>query len=242
MRRASALLLLAGATALGAAAPAPAGAQSGPAALPPAITVEGQASAELTPDMARLSLGVVADRPTASGAASEVGKAAQAMVEQVKAEGIDDKDVVTISVTLAPVYPDAAPGNPNAVRLPRGYRASTDLLVTVRPAGRAGAVAAHLVDKGANTIEGIAYASSQEPAVLDRLLGEAMRDARRQAEIYVEALGLKLGRVLEIVPEGGRFVPQARMQMTAGATAPIPVEPGALPVRASVSVRWEILQ
>ncbi|HEV7439544.1 MAG TPA: SIMPL domain-containing protein, partial [Methylobacterium sp.] len=152
MRRAAVLLVLLGAT--GAAR-----AQSGPAAAPPAITVEGQASAEVTPDMARLSLGVVADRPTASAAASDVGTAAQAMVAQIKAEGIDDKDVVTTSVTLAPVYPDAAPGNPNAVRAPRGYRASTELLVTVRPAGRAGTVAAHLVDKGANTIEGIAYAA-----------------------------------------------------------------------------------
>jgi uncharacterized protein YggE len=231
MRAAAVLLVLAGAIALGARAPARA--QSAPAALPPAIKVEGQASAEVTPDLARLSLGVVADRPSASAAASEVGKAAQAMVEQIKAEGIDDKDVVTTSVTLMPVYPDAAPGHPSAVRAV-GARGG-------RPP-RAGAVAAHLVDKGANTIEGIAYASSQEPAVLDRLRGEAMRDARRQAEIYVEALGLKLGRVLEIVPEGGRFVVQGGVRMAAGATAPIPVEPGALPVRASVSVRWEILQ
>ena len=228
-----------------AAAPAPAFAQAAPPGGPPFITVEGQAGAEIAPDMARLSVGVVSERPTAAAATAEVARAAQAVTDQIRAEGIDDRDVTTGTIALAPIYPEDLTSSGQS-RPPRGFRASTDLSLTVRPPERAGLVASHLVDKGANTIEGIVFGSSLQGRRLDDLRADAMREARRKAEIYVGALGLRLGRVLDISPqaEGGAPPPTfARSASILAAPTPkIPVEPGTLGLRAGVSVRWEILQ
>lgn len=228
-----------------AAAPMQAFAQAAPLGGPPFITVEGQAGAEIAPDMARLSVGVVAERPTAAAATAEVARAAQAMTDQVKADGLDDKDVTTGSIALAPIYPEELTSSGQS-RPPRGFRASTDFVLTVRPPEKVGLVASHLVDKGANAIEGIVFASSQQDRRLDDLRADAMREARRKADIYVVALGLRLGRVLEISPQAeGGAPPQTfarSASILAAPTPKIPVEPGTLALRAGVSVRWEILQ
>ena len=219
----------------------PALGQQAPEVPVPSITVDGEASGDVMPDMARLTMGVQLDRPTATAAAADVAKAAQAVVDQIKAEGIDPKDVQTRSVSLSPVYSD---GKGPEGRTVRAYRASTDLTVIVRPAEQAGTLASHLVDKGANTIEDIEYASSQEASVLDGLRADAAKDARRKAEIYVGALGLHLGRVLEMTP-GGTAEPYARHKLMRGGSAPaaaptLPVQPGTLGLSTQVTVRWEI--
>lgn len=228
-----------------AACPAQAFAQAAPLGGPPFITVEGQASAEIAPDLARLSVGVVAERPTAAAATAEVARAAQAVTDQIKADGVDDKDVTTGTLGLTPIYPEDLTSSRQS-RPPRGFRAATDVAVTVRPPERAGLVASHLVDKGANQIEGIVFASSQQDRRLDDLRADAMRDARRKAEIYVGALGLRLGRVLEISPQAEGGVPPQTFarsaSILAAPTPKLPVEPGTLSLQASVSVRWEILQ
>ncbi len=209
---------------------------------PPLIAVEGSASVDLPPDLARLTLGVTLERPTAVAATADVAKAAQAVVQGIGAEGIADKDVATGSVSLT-ILP-AESGHDGEPPRPFRFQASTVLIVTVRPAERAGAIASRLVDRGANTLEGIDYGSSRADAVLDDLRARAAQDARHKAEVYVGALGLRLGRVLAITPgEAAAPVAPAPMRL-ARSPAPLvlPTRPGALTVGTAVTVRWEILQ
>lgn len=218
------------------------GAAAEPAA-PPSISVEGRASEDVTPDTARITLGVSLERPTAVSAVADVAKAAQAVVERIRADGIADGDVATSSVSLSAVPAEEARGKPPRAA---GFRAALTLTVKVSPVERVGPLASRLVDRGANAIEGIDYLSSREEDVLDDLRARAVRDARRKAELYVAALGLHLGRVLEIVPgEGQARRPGMAFRMAADAPAPpsdLPTRPGTLAVSATVSVRWEIAQ
>ncbi|MGB7125614.1 MAG: SIMPL domain-containing protein [Methylovirgula sp.] len=55
----------------------------------PHVTVVGRASTEVVPDIAVLSLAVVTEKPTAKEAAAENAQAAQALVDEIKAQGID---------------------------------------------------------------------------------------------------------------------------------------------------------
>jgi uncharacterized protein YggE len=75
------------------------------------------------------------------------------------------------------------------------------LSVRIRDIEKAGVLAGHLLDKGANSFEGIAFDYTQKEAKYDALLGDAVRDALRKANSYVNGLGLKLGRVLEIAAQ-----------------------------------------
>ena len=53
---------------------------------------------------------------------------------------------------------------------------------------RAGALASQLMDKGANSLEGIEFDYSQKDAKYDGLRGDAVRDALRKASSYVLSL------------------------------------------------------
>src|SRR2546430_2827072 len=58
----------------------------------PSITTTGIASTEVAPDIATISLGVNTERPNAANAARDNARAAQAMIDEIKAQGIEARD------------------------------------------------------------------------------------------------------------------------------------------------------
>jgi uncharacterized protein YggE len=214
----------------------------------PTITTNGVASTEVVPDLATIALGVDTERPKAAAAARDNALAAQAIVGEIKAKGIEAKDIKTLSVTLSPDYDEAHDDNGNVTkRTLRGYIAHNPLIVRVRQIDKASVLAGQLMDKGANSFDGIEFDYTQKEAECDALRGDAVRDALRKANSYVNGLGLKLGRVLEIAVQAPYPAPAGMPQKMLGATkreatAAVPVEPGVETLRTDVRVTWELAQ
>jgi uncharacterized protein YggE len=213
----------------------------------PSITTTGIASTEVIPDIATISLGVDTERPNAADAAQENARAAQAVVGEIKAQGIEARDIKTLSITLSPVYDEIPDANGRIKRTLRGYIARNSLSVRIRDITKAGVLARQLMDKGANSIDGIDFDYSQKEAKYDGLRGDAVRDALRKANGYVNGLGIKLGRALEIatqppgpVPVG--MSPRVLAAAPREASAAIPIEPGVETLRTEVQVTWELAQ
>jgi uncharacterized protein YggE len=213
----------------------------------PTVTTNGMASTEVVPDIAIISLGVDTERPKAAAAARDNALAAQAIVGEIKAQGIEARDIRTLSVTLSPDYDEVHDDNGNVTkRTLRGYVAHNSLIVRVRQIDKAGALAGQLMDKGANSFEGIEFDYTQKEAKYDALRGDAVRDALRKANSYVIGLGLKLGRVLEIATQATYPAPAGMPSKMLGAAkreaAAVPVEPGSEVLRSEVRVTWELAQ
>jgi len=212
----------------------------------PSITTNGVASTDAVPDIATISLGVDTERPTAAAAARDNARAAQAIIGEIKAQGIETKDTKTLSVTLAPDYDEVTDANGRTKRTLRGYIAHNSLSVRVREIEKAGTLAGQLMDKGANSFDGIEFDYSQKEEKYDTLRGDAVRDALRKANSCVNGLGIRLGRILEIatqLPEPvaagfGGMLPRGAPR----AAAAIPVEPGVETLRTEVQVTWELAQ
>lgn len=213
----------------------------------PHITVVGHASMEVVPDIAILSLAVVTEKAKADDAAAENTRTAQALVEQIKAEGIDARDIQTTSVTLSPDYEDVSEGTSRtSKRVLRGYIARNSLAVRIHALATVGALARRLIDMGANQLEGIDFGYEHEDEAYDKLRDEAMRDALRRAKDYLPAVGLSLGRVIEIAPVES-VATRSNVAMFAspasGAARPpasIAIEPGTLTLQTDVQVTWEL--
>ncbi|ACK51878.1 protein of unknown function DUF541 [Methylocella silvestris BL2] len=214
----------------------------------PSIAMTGEATLEVAPNIAILSLGVETERPTATEAANENAKAAQAVIADIKAAGIDPRDIRTLGVTLMPVYDETTDANGRVTkRTLRGYQARNDLSVRVRQIEKAGALARQWIEKGANQFGGVEFDVDQKEAKYDALRGEAVRDALRKATSFTSGLGIRLGRVLEISrPDGGeRPMPMAmaaRAAKSDAASVAIPIEPGVQTLRVEVQVAWELAQ
>ena len=208
----------------------------------PTIVVEGEATAEVVPDIAILSLGVALQRPRAPEVADADAKAVARVVASLTQMGIKPEDIRTTAVELSPVTDEPKTGAPKVV----AYRAVTQLRVKVQPVDRAGPVQAKLIDDGVNTIDGVSFAIGGEAALRDRLKGDAARDARRQAELYAAALGVTLGRVLDIRPDrvGGRpnIVAAPASVVSRMAAEPMPIEAGHETVTERVSVTFALVE
>jgi hypothetical protein len=212
----------------------------------PHISVTGAASEEVAPDQAIIVFSVVTERPSAEEASAENAKTAQAVVDELRALGIDQKDIQTVGVSLAPFSTEERDPRTNAVRrAQKGFRARNDLRATVNTIGDVGKIAQRLVEKGANAIQDIEFGLRDADAHLDKLRAEAVKNAKRQAEAYVEAIDLKLGRTLDILPEPDES-PAARpfaargALVAAKAAEAIPVEPGVRRLTTRVTVTWAI--
>src|ERR1700736_1472535 len=77
----------------------------------PSISTNGAASTEVVPDIATISLGVDTEMPNAADAVRDNARAAEAIVGEIKAQGIEAKDIQTLSVTLSPDYDEVTDVN-----------------------------------------------------------------------------------------------------------------------------------
>lgn len=213
----------------------------------PSITVTGHAKTEIVPNIAILSLAVITERPNATDAAADNVRAAQALIDEIKNQGVDAKDIQTVSLTLAPIYDEDRDANGRLLkRTLRGYQARNAVTVRVHAIAKAAALARQLIDKGANEFQGIVFDSDEKDAALTKLQSEAVENALSQAKTYTAPLGLRLARVLAIAPSDmerdkiGRFAMDEGGLGATPAPQSIPIEPGTLILETQVQVTWEV--
>ena len=204
---------------------------------PAAISVTGEATVSVPPDLAEINGGVTSEAKTAREA-SEANNAAMGKVLQaLKGAGIEAKDIQTSRLSL---QPQSAPNRsgPSAIA---GYRASNRVTIRVRDVTKVASVIDTLVGAGANEIGGINFVVSQASKLLDEARERAVADARRKAEIYARAAGVTLGAPLSISEEGNS-APVPYRRMAAGMAASAPVAQGEETLAVTVSVSWAIKQ
>ena len=207
---------------------------------PPAISVTGEASVSVTPDLATIDAGVTSEGKTAREASDTNNKSMGAALLALKGLNIADKDVRTSRLSL---FPQSAPqhGTSGPMQI-TGYRASNHVTVTLHDVAGVAPTVDALVAAGANDIGGISFSVADPSKALDEARVKAVADAQRKADIYARAAGVALGQPLSI-SEGGAeppFRPVFARAMAAGAPASTPVSPGESTLRVSVSVTYAI--
>jgi uncharacterized protein YggE len=205
---------------------------------PPSITVTGDASISVPPDIAQIDSGVTTEAKTAREAGEANNKAMGIVLLALKNAGIAEKDFQTSRLSLSP-QSAAAGRNPNAPFQIVGYRASNRITVTIRDITRVADTIDVLVGAGANEISGISFMVSKASKLLDEARVEAIEDARRKAEIYARAANVSLGPALSISEETAPG-PIPYRKMAAGMAASTPVAQGEETLRVSVTVAYEI--
>ena len=213
----------------------------------PHISVTGEASEEDAPDQATLFVGVVTERPTAAEAANENAQKTQSVIDDLIRQGVEAKDIRTEGFTLVPVVTEEPPARgATGKRVIKSFRARNELSVLVKSVEKAGSILQRAIDSGSNEIPGVAFSVGDEAARLEKLRVAAIKDAEQRAKAYVDALGLKLGRVIEINPEADispgamKFRSAPLAAAPANASASLPLRPGPQKLSAKVSVTWAL--
>src|SRR5664279_747292 len=196
------------------------------------VTVTGEATVAIAPDMATIRVGVTSQGKSAREASETNGKQMTGVLAALKGAGIADRDVQTSSLSLQPQYD---PNKSGAARL-LGFQATNQVTVKIRAIDTLPDVLDRAISAGANEMSGIEFVVSEQSKLLDQARAEAISDARRKAELYAKAAGAKIGAVIAITEEGST-PPRLMQALRAGAA---PVAPGEQTLRAVVTVSYEL--
>lgn len=212
----------------------------GPHAGPMArLTVTGQGQSAAQPDMATVTLGVSTRATTAADAMAQNATEQAKVIDTLKAEGIEARDIQTAGLNLSAMMDYSDQGQ--APKL-TGYAAQNTVTVRVRDLAGLGAVLDKLVASGANEINGIGFSRDDMTAAEDEAQTAAVADARRRAEIMAEAAGMRLGRLMALSDAQVASPPRPMMAMRAEAkSADTPIEAGEMTVDAQVTAIFELV-
>jgi uncharacterized protein len=208
--------------------------------MPQTLNISATAEVRAVPDTAMISAGVVTQNPTAKAAMQANATRMSAVMDAIKAAGIDAKDIQTTGINLQPQYRYAE----NQPPVVTSYQASNNVNVRIRKIDGVGPVMDALVAKGANQINGPTFTLANEEAALDQARKEAVARARKRAELYADAAGLRVKRILSI-SEGSSIAPPMPMMRAMAmeskqAMADTPVAPGETSLSVTVNMMFEL--
>jgi uncharacterized protein len=216
---------------------------------PPELAVTAAGSVDYVPDIAKLSLGIRADSPSAATAVDTINKNTASVIAALRAQGVSPSAIKTLGYNLfyrEPPNPIPAPGGAAPVALTSApspaagtYQASEVLSVTV-PVAIAGKALDAAISAGANESFGLSYQTSNADALYRQALAKAMTQARETADALAKAAHVSIVQMQSIsnVSESGG-VPGVALA-AAMPRAQASVLPGSDTVTATVSVVYRI--
>jgi uncharacterized protein YggE len=186
------------------------------------------------PDQARIDIGVVTQATSAQTAVSQNATQLQSVLDRLHALLGTSADIHTAGYSVSPNYQYPRDGGQPTIT---GYTATNIVQVTTSDLKNLGKVIDVSSASGANRIQSLQFTLKNESAARAQALKQAAAEARTNADAMASALGLKLGRVLQIeqgTPEVVR--PMMREMAMAAAAPPTPVQPGNVQVHATVTL------
>ncbi|MGO5292460.1 SIMPL domain-containing protein [Porcincola sp. LCP21S3_C12] len=202
------------------------------------------------PDMAQITFGIVTNGEKADAAQSENTEKVNQVIETLKGMGVDEKSIQTSGYSISPQYDY---DNLDADKQPKltGYEVRTTLQVSDQKIADAGKILSESVKSGVNDVEGVVYTCSTYDEKYEEALQEAVKAARKKADVLAKAEGASAGKAVSI-SEGYQDL-SARYQSsdigavykeTAAAAqdaSSIPdLSAGTLQIKAEVSVTYEL--
>jgi uncharacterized protein YggE len=171
------------------------------------ISVTGQGEATVPPDMADIQTGVVTRGVAAAEALSANNEVMEKILGVLKMFKIASKDVQTSSFNVSPEYKRNERGQTQPTIV--GYRVTNQVRVEVRNLADLGKVLDALVRAGSNEVSGVSFGIDDPTGVLNQARNRAIANAHSRAELYAQAAGVRLGKVLTISEQPIEF-PQPR--------------------------------
>ncbi len=201
------------------------------------ITVVGNGEADVTPDTARVQMGVQTQAASAAEALNQNNAQMEALLARLREQGIADKDIQTSSVSIWPRY------GSNGTEV-IGYDANNSVTVTIRNIAQTGELLDRVVEAGANNIGGISFTVDDPSALQTNARNVALVDAKTRADAMAQAVGGSVGQVLSITENIGQppqiYEQRMAMDTSAGASSAVPVQPGQQTITAQVQVTYEL--
>ena len=203
------------------------------------VDVAGVGDISVAPDVADVVLGIMVQKPTASAAQSAAATSMSAVLAAVKKDGVDDKDITTVNLSLNPVYDYSNGSTPKLV----GQQFNNTVKVTVRNLKSVAAVVDDAIAAGATTVNGISFRLNDPKLAQAQARALAMADARAKADALTAAGSVSIKGVANITETTVQTNPVSSYAFDASAklaSVSTPIQTGTTDIVVQVTVSYLI--
>jgi uncharacterized protein YggE len=156
------------------------------------VSVSGTAVVNVTPDRVLIQLGVQSNGRTPQLTEAENSAIVYRVIQAVKKEKVEEKDIVTDRYVIEPIYRDY-----DSLTI-EGYRIYNLVAITLRDIDKVNEVIIAALGAGANQVVNVEFYLSDLRKYRDQARELAMIAAGEKARDLAEAAGAKAGCVLSI--------------------------------------------
>ncbi|MBU2662491.1 SIMPL domain-containing protein [Actinoplanes bogorensis] len=203
---------------------------------PDSVVVTGNGEVFGRPDVVTASFGVEAEAATVAEALKQATAAATRMRDTLAKAGLTTDDLQTSNAGIS----SKTDKNGKVI----GYTANQGLTATIRNLPKAGEMMTAAIKAGGDAarLSGVTFSIENKTKLIAGARKKAFADAREAAALYAQEAGRKLGQVIKVTETsfGGGALRGWSNDMAA-ADAPMPIEPGRLPLTATVTVEWALV-
>ncbi len=201
------------------------------------VLVSGTGEVSGRPDTLVAQFGSEASASSVDDALGRADRAMGRITDALQKGGVAEADLRTAGLDIYPQYSDDG-------RQVTGYQAQQQLTVTFRDIDTAGRLIGRAVAAGGDAarLSGLAFRIDDDSAMLADARRKAFADAKAKADLYGDAAGRGLGRVVsvtETVTGNDRPYPMTAFDSAGGSVArDVDIQPGEQKLAVTVTVEW----
>ncbi len=182
------------------------------------ISFTGEGKVFAKPDIAAISFSILTEAKTSKAAQDDNSVKSKKVVDFLKGQGIEEKDVKTTGYNVYPQYNnyprpcplsypqggEAYPCLDNEQKI-SGYQVSQSFEVKIRDLDKVSAVLDGLVTAGANQVNQLGFKVDDEEKTKEQAREMAIKDAKEKATRLRKQLGIRLGKIVNYSEGGGGY-------------------------------------
>ena len=205
------------------------------------ITVSDSAEKYVKPDLAMISFSVVTEAKTAKKASQENTETMNNVINDIKDQGVEEKDIKTTGYNIYPRY-----NYIEGERILAGYEINQSIQVKIRDLDAVGNVIQAAADAGANQSGNLNFTIDDDDDLREQVRAEAIKKAKVKAEKLADQLGVDLVRIVNFYEnnQGAVYYNDYSLSKEAygigGGGATPNIETGENKIEVTVSISYEI--
>jgi len=206
------------------------------------INVSAEGKVTVSPDVAKFSFSVVNEGSDPAKIANDNNVKINKAIDFIKSQGVDVKDIKTISYSLEPNY---VYDEKTRRQYLSGYRLTQTVQVKVRDLNKVAVVLAGLPELGINQIGSISFEVDDPEKFLKEARDKAFDKVKTKAQEIAGKNGVSLGKIINFNEYQGGPIPyyaaEKALDMGGGVASMAPsIQPGTQEITVNVSITYEI--
>lgn len=199
------------------------------------ITSNGTSSIEVLPDVAYITVGVVAEGKELTVVQEEANKNMTSAINELKKLGIDEKDIKTLNFNISPNYDWSEKSGGKII----GYVINNMVEVTINDLTKVGTIIDKVASNGSNSVSNLRFGLKDESVIYNKALELAVKDAKLKAE----SMGLGIGvtnmspiKIVETSQRNNTMIYREAKAVDMAGGKDTPINTGEIKINASVTV------